>query len=97
MRKRLCQPILFEDDRFKTISAILKMAYAAVRSNLNGTELYCCLMRFSRQAQRLNGDLSGRLCGSKHRTEKWCDTADEILEYSGDDRLRDVITCRRSG
>lgn len=27
------------------------------------------------------------------RTEKWCDTADEILEYmvSGD-RLRDVIT-----
>jgi len=26
-------------------------------------------------------------------TEKWCDTADEILEYMvGDDRLRDVIT-----
>ena len=27
------------------------------------------------------------------RTEKWCDTADEILEYMvGGDRLRDVIT-----
>jgi len=27
------------------------------------------------------------------RTEKWCDTADELLEYMvGDDRLRDVIT-----
>ncbi len=27
------------------------------------------------------------------RTEKWCDTADEMLEYMvGDDRLRDVIT-----
>ena len=27
------------------------------------------------------------------RTEKWCDTADEILEYIvGSDRLRDVIT-----
>ena len=27
------------------------------------------------------------------RTEKWCDTADEILEYMvGEDRLRDVIT-----
>lgn len=26
-------------------------------------------------------------------TEKWCDTADEVLEYMvGDDRLRDVIT-----
>ncbi len=27
------------------------------------------------------------------RTEKWCDTADELLEYMvGSDRLRDVIT-----
>ena len=27
------------------------------------------------------------------RTEKWCDTADEVLEYMvGEDRLRDVIT-----
>lgn len=27
------------------------------------------------------------------RTEKWCDTADEVLEYIiGGDRLRDVIT-----
>ncbi len=27
------------------------------------------------------------------RTEKWCDTADEVLEYRvGHDRLRDVIT-----
>lgn len=27
------------------------------------------------------------------RTEQWCDTPDEILEYQvGDDRLRDVIT-----
>jgi len=26
-------------------------------------------------------------------TEKWCNTADEVLEYMvGDDRLRDVIT-----
>ena len=26
-------------------------------------------------------------------TEKWCDTADEMLEYMvGEDRLRDVIT-----
>ncbi len=27
------------------------------------------------------------------QTEKWCDTADELLEYMvGNDRLRDVIT-----
>ncbi len=27
------------------------------------------------------------------RTEKWCDTADDLLEYMvGNDRLRDVIT-----
>ena len=27
------------------------------------------------------------------RTERWCDTADELLEYPvGEDRLRDVIT-----
>ena len=31
--------------------------------------------------------------GVNARTEKWCDTADEILEYMvGGDRLRDVIT-----
>ena len=27
------------------------------------------------------------------RTEEWCETADELLEYMvGEDRLRDVIT-----
>ena len=29
----------------------------------------------------------------KEGSEKWCDTADEVLEYKvGGDRLRDVIT-----
>ena len=32
----------------------------------------------------------GDLCGE---TEKWCENADEVLEYMvGEDRLRDVIT-----
>ena len=37
--------------------------------------------------------ISQLLIEDYQKTDKWCDTADEALEYMvGDDRLRDVIT-----
>ena len=86
----------FEDDRFKTISDFkwcMKRG-GEVQFEWNGV-MYCCFGCVSPVAGTAPKMV---ICqaGSVEvntRTEKWCDTADEILEYMvGDDRLRDVIT-----
>ena len=86
----------FEDDRFKTISDFkwcMKRG-GEVQFEWNGV-MYCCFGCVSPVAGTAPKMV---ICqaGSVEvntRTEKWCDTADEILEYIvGDDRLRDVIT-----
>ena len=61
-----------------------------------GGTKYCC---FGKISPSENGVPLMVICqaGSvevNRRTEKWCETADELLEYMvGEDRLRDVITC----
>ena len=86
----------FEDDRFKTISDFkwcMKRG-GEVQFEWNNT-MYCC---FGRVVPTAGTAPKMLICqaGSAEvnaRTEKWCDTADEILEYMvGEDRLRDVIT-----
>ena len=60
-----------------------------------GGTKYCC---FGKISPSENGVPLMVICqaGSvevNRRTEKWCETADELLEYMvGEDRLRDVIT-----
>ena len=86
----------FEDDRFKTISDFkwcMKRG-GEVQFEWNNI-MYCC---FGRVVPTAGTAPKMLICqaGSAEinaRTEKWCDTADEILEYMvGEDRLRDVIT-----
>ena len=85
-----------EDNRFKTISDFKQCMRRGgeVKLEWNGM-LYCCFRCISPAADPA---LKMVIChdGSvevNNRTEKWCDTADEILEYMvGGDRLRDVIT-----
>ena len=86
----------FEDNRFKTISDFKQCMRRGgeVQFEWNGV-LYCCFGCISPAADAMPKMV---ICqaGSVEvntRTEKWCDTADEILEYMvGGDRLRDVIT-----
>lgn len=85
-----------EDNRFKTISDFkwcMKRG-GEVQFNWKGVSYCCfgCVCPSSGQEPRMV------ICQASSaevnaRTEKWCDTADEVLEYmvSGD-RLRDVIT-----
>lgn len=85
-----------EDNRFKTISDFKQCMRRGgeVQFEWNGVS-YCCFGCISPAA-----DAAPKMvicqAGSVEvntRTEKWCDTADEILEYMvGGDRLRDVIT-----
>ena len=85
-----------EDNRFKTISDFKQCMRRGgeVQFEWNGVP-YCCFGCISPAA-----DAAPKMvicqAGSVEvntRTEKWCDTADEILEYMvGGDRLRDVIT-----
>ena len=85
-----------EDNRFKTISDFKQCMRRGgeVQFEWNGV-LYCCFGCISPAADAMPKMV---ICqaGSVEvntRTEKWCDTADEILEYMvGGDRLRDVIT-----
>ena len=86
----------FEDDRFKTISDFkwcMKRG-GEVQFEWNNI-MYCC---FGCVVPTAGTAPKMLICqaGSAEvnaRTEKWCDTADEILEYMvGEDRLRDVIT-----
>lgn len=86
----------FEDDRFKTISDFkwCMRRGGEIQFEWNGI-MYCCFGCISPTAGAATKMM---ICqaGSAEvntRTEKWCDTADEILEYIvGGDRLRDVIT-----
>ncbi|MUU12849.1 MAG: hypothetical protein EP146_16590 [Oscillibacter sp.] len=90
-----------EDNRFKTISDFKQCMRRGgeVQFEWNGV-LYCCFGCISPAA-----DAAPKMvicqAGSVEvntRTEKWCDTADEILEYMvGGDRLRDVITQVKGG
>ena len=86
----------FEDNRFKTISDFKQCMRRGgeVQFEWNGV-MYCCFGCIEpspgakmRMVIAQAGSIEVNL-----RTEKWCDTADELLEYMvGDDRLRDVIT-----
>ena len=94
--KTLVGPNSFEDNRFKTISDFKWCLNRGgeVQFDWKGVS-YCCFGRVcpSPGAQpRMVISQAGSV-EVNTLTEKWCDTADEVLEYivSGD-RLRDVIT-----
>ncbi len=89
-------PNSLEDNRFKSISDF-KWCMARggeVQFDWKGVS-YCCFGCISQ-----SDDAPPRMMISQAgtveinlRTEMWCDTADELLEYMvGGDRLRDVIT-----
>ena len=86
----------FEDNRFKTISDFKQCMRRGgeVQFEWNGI-MYCC---FGSVAPTPGAECKMVIAQAgaaeiNARTEKWCDTADEILEYTvGGDRLRDVIT-----
>lgn len=85
-----------EQNRFTSISDFkwCMRCGGEVQFEWNGV-MYCCFGYISRPHDKLakmliarSGDIEDSLS-----TEKWCDTADELLEYMvGEDRLRDVIT-----
>ena len=67
----------FEDNRFKTMSDFKQCMRRGGEVQFEWNGVAALAVFLPRQVQRL----------------KWCDTADEILEYIvGGDRLRDVIT-----
>lgn len=86
----------FEDNRFKTINHFKQCMRRGgeVRFEWNGI-MYCCFgcvspMEGTAPKMVICQTGSAEITA---RTEKWCDTADEILEYMvGEDRLRDVVT-----
>ena len=86
----------FEDNRFKSISDFkwcMKRG-GEVQFEWNGIMYSCfgCVSPTVGAAPKMVICRSGS-AEVNTRTEKWCDTADEILEYMvGEDRLRDVIT-----
>ena len=76
-----------EEDRFKTISEFKE-------SMICGGEVVFKWNGMTYGAFRLEEE-RGKYCISQANgaLDKWCDTADELLEYMvGEDRLRDVIT-----
>ncbi len=86
----------FEDNRFKTISDFKQCMRRGGEAEFewNGI-MYCCFGCVEDPVSRRTRMLISQ-AGSVEvntRTEKWCDSADEVLEYTvGNDRLRDVIT-----
>ena len=96
IRKMIIQSNSIEENRFKTISDFkwCMKCGGEVQFVWNGTT-YCCFGEITPK-----GSASPRMliaqAGSAEtnmRTEKWCDNADEVLEYMvGEDRLRDIIT-----
>ena len=86
----------FEDDRFKTISDFewcMKRG-GEVQFEWKGTMYGCygCVSPAAGAAPKMVICQAGS-AEVTSGTEKWCDRADEILEYMvGGDRLRDVIT-----
>lgn len=86
----------FEDNRFKTISDFKQCMRRGgeVQFEWNGV-MYCCFgcITPSPDAEPRMVIAQVGSVEENHRTEKWCETSDEILEYMvGNDRLRDVIT-----
>ncbi len=85
-----------EDNRFKTISDFkwcMKRG-GEVQFDWKGISYCCfgCVSPSPGQEPRMVICQAGT-AEVNRRTEKWCDTADELLEYMvGGDRLRDVIT-----
>lgn len=85
-----------EENRFKSISDFkwcMKRG-GEVQFDWKGVS-YCCFGCVSKALEESPRMLISQAGSAEvnHRTEKWCDTADEVLEYMvGDDRLRDVIT-----
>lgn len=86
----------FEENRFKTISDFKQCMRRGgeVQFEWNGI-MYCCFGCITRSHDE-PGKMVIAQAGTVEvnlRTEMWCDTADELLEYMvGEDRLRDVIT-----
>lgn len=86
----------YEDDRFKSISDFkwcMKRG-GEVQFEWEGISYCCfgCICPAPGQAPRMVIAQAGS-AEVNSKTEKWCDTADELLEYMvGGDRLRDVIT-----
>ncbi len=85
-----------EDNRFKSISDFKWCMKCGGEVQFIWNDItYCC---FGKIEPAPGADLKMLICQSSSaevniRTEKWCDNADEVLEYMvGDDRLRDVIT-----
>lgn len=86
----------FEDNQFKTIRDFKQCMRRGgeVQFEWNGV-MYCCFgcMEPSPGAGTCMVIAQAGSAEATTRTEKWCDTADEILEYMvGGDRLRGVIT-----
>ena len=86
----------FEDNRFKSISDFKQCMRRGgeVQFEWNGV-MYCCFGHISSAADSAPKMVICQAGGAEvnTRTEKWCDTADKILEYIvGVDRLLDVIT-----
>jgi hypothetical protein len=83
-------------DRFASISDFKQCMRQGgeVQFLWNGT-VYCCFGCVARSPEDKPRMLIAQAGSAdvNRRTEKWCDTADELLEYQvGRDRLRDVIT-----
>ena len=85
-----------EDNRFKSISDFkwcMKQG-GEVQFDWKGISYCCfgCICQSPKAEPRMVISQAGSV-EINRRTEKWCDTADELLEYMvGEDRLRDVIT-----
>ena len=85
-----------EDNRFKSINDFkwcMKRG-GEVQFDWKGVSYCCfgCVCPSPGQKPRMVICQAGSI-EVNTRTEKWCDTADELLEYMmGEDRLRDVIT-----
>ena len=85
-----------EDNRFKTISDFKWCMNhgGEVQFDWKGVSYCCfgCVCQIPGAEPRMIISQAGT-AEVNRRTEMWCDTADELLEYMvGDDRLRDVIT-----
>lgn len=86
----------YEENRFKSISDFKDCMNRGgeVQFEWHGVE-YCCfgVIRPSKDAKPKMVIAQAGSIEINTRTEQWCDTPDQILEYMvGSDRLRDVIT-----
>ena len=86
----------FEDNRFKTISDFKQCMRRGGEVEFEWNDVMYCSFGCVEDPDSGRTRMLISQAGSVEvntRTEKWCDSADEILEYLvGNDRLRDVIT-----